>query len=76
MCRKTQYEFGSILKFVEQNFGAPSLGATDERANSISDVFDFTQKPLAFKPIAIPAPMKCQQAPNAEIEREAGGVPD
>jgi phospholipase C len=73
---KTQYEFGSILKFVEQNFGAPSLGATDVRANTIGDVFDFTQKPLAFKPIAIPPPMKCNQASPEEIERRAGGVPD
>jgi phospholipase C len=56
---KTQYEFGSILKFIEQNFGAPSLGATDVRANSIADGFDFTQKPAPFKTIAIPKPMNC-----------------
>jgi phospholipase C len=73
---KTQYEFGSILKFIEQTFNAPSLGATDDRANSIADSFDFTQKPLAFKPIAIPAPMKCQEAPAEEIERLDGGVPN
>jgi phospholipase C len=47
----TQYEFGSILKFVENNFGLGSLGTTDVRANSIADCFDFLQKPRAFKRI-------------------------
>ncbi|HEX4014977.1 MAG TPA: alkaline phosphatase family protein [Candidatus Cybelea sp.] len=50
---KTQYEFGSILKFVEQNWGLGSLGTTDLRATSIVDSFDFTQKPRAF--ISIPS---------------------
>ena len=36
----TQYEFGSILKFLEENWNLGSLGATDERANSIGDVFN------------------------------------
>ena len=52
----TQYEYGSILKFVEEVFtlphiGAESAGYTDERANSIIDAFDFTQSPRAFVPI-------------------------
>jgi phospholipase C len=39
----TQYEFGSILKFIEQNWNLPYLGgsATDQRANSISNMFSF-----------------------------------
>jgi phospholipase C len=73
---KTQYEFGSILKFIEQNFNAPSLNATDVRANSIGDVFDFTQKPAPFKPIAIPKPMVCKEQSAQEIERLDGGIPD
>ena len=48
----TQYEFGSILKYVEQNFGLGSLGTTDVRATSIRDVFDYTQQPRSFTPIA------------------------
>jgi phospholipase C len=56
---KTQYEFGSLLKFIEANFGAPSLGSTDVRAHSIADMFDFTQQPAAFKPIAVPATKSC-----------------
>ncbi|MFZ1017846.1 MAG: alkaline phosphatase family protein [Candidatus Cybelea sp.] len=49
----TQYEFGSILKFIEQNWGLGSLGTTDTRSTSIIDSFDFTQKPRAF--ISIPS---------------------
>lgn len=48
----TRYEFGSILKFVEENWRLGSLHATDARANSIADMFDFSQKPRAFVPIA------------------------
>lgn len=54
----TQYEYGSILKFVEQVFNLPpigpaSAGFTDTRATSILDSFDFTRAPRAFT--AIPA---------------------
>jgi len=52
----TQYEFGSILKFVEEAFDLPPLGNqsdgyTDSRAASILDAFDFTQAPRSFTPI-------------------------
>ncbi len=41
----TEYEFGSLLKFMEENWNLPPLGgyATDRRANSISDMFDFSR---------------------------------
>ncbi|MBV8154588.1 MAG: hypothetical protein JOY98_09215 [Candidatus Eremiobacteraeota bacterium] len=57
----TTYEFGSVLRFVEQTFGVPPLGTaadgyTDARANSILDAFDFTQAPSAFVPIPAPYP--------------------
>jgi phospholipase C len=48
----TQYEFGSILKFVEETFGLGSLGTTDGRATSIADVFNFRKPARKFKPIA------------------------
>jgi phospholipase C len=35
----TQYEYGSILKFIEANWDLGTLGATDERATSIGDMF-------------------------------------
>ncbi len=44
----TQYEFASILKYVENNFNLGSLGTTDQRATSIDDVFNYDQKPRAF----------------------------
>jgi phospholipase C len=44
----TQYEFGSIIKFIEDNWHLGNLGNTDVRATSISDCFDFTQKPRPF----------------------------
>ncbi len=48
----TPYEFGSILKFVEDVWGLGHLGTTDTRATSIVDSFDFTQAPRKFTPIA------------------------
>jgi phospholipase C len=47
----THYEHGSILKFVEELFGLPALAASDARANSVSDCFNFSQAPRAFVPI-------------------------
>jgi phospholipase C len=47
----TQYEFGSILKFMETNWGLGTLGTTDVRANNLTDSFDFTQPPRTFTPI-------------------------
>jgi phospholipase C len=48
-----QYEFASILKFIEENWGLPLLGggATDKRANSISDMFDFGRRSTSGRPI-------------------------
>jgi len=52
----TTYEFGSVLKFMEEAFELPNIGPTeqgytDARAHSLSDAFDFTQKPRRFVPI-------------------------
>lgn len=47
------YEFGSIIKLVEENWQLPSLGTTDVRAASfLNDAFDFTQSPRTFQPLA------------------------
>ena len=46
----TQYEFGSILKFIE-GLRPGQLGTTDARATSIGDSFDFNQSPHPFTPI-------------------------
>src|SRR5262249_27184832 len=53
----TQYDTGSILKYIEENFGTGSLGTSDATANSIGDVFDFTQaRPQALMYQAVEAP--------------------
>jgi phospholipase C len=49
----TQYEYGSLLRFIEDNFGLGRLGTTDERATSIVDVFNYNQPPHTF--MAIPS---------------------
>jgi phospholipase C len=78
----TQYDFGSILKLAEQTFNLGSLGVTDETATSMEDVFDFTQKPNAFKPAPEP-PIKSDctnnmAGPDAmrEVIEHDGGVPE
>ena len=49
----TQYEFGSLLKFIEETYALGSLGTTDVRANSIGDSFNFNQPPHRFNPIKL-----------------------
>jgi phospholipase C len=39
----TQYEFSSVLKFIEERFGLAALTARDANANDTTDSFDFTQ---------------------------------
>jgi phospholipase C len=47
----TQYEHGSILKFVEETFGLPALAASDKRATAPNDAFDFNKPPRAFETV-------------------------
>jgi phospholipase C len=48
----TQYEFSSVLKFIEVMFGLPTLGTRDVTANDMMDAFDFHQTPLP--PLVLP----------------------
>ena len=48
------HDFGSILKFIEEDFNLPSLGYADARADDLSDCFDFNQRPATFRKIAAP----------------------
>ncbi len=50
----THYEHGSILKFVEEAFKLAPLAASDSRANSTADAFDFKHPPRTFVPIKAP----------------------
>lgn len=47
-----QYETGSIVRFVEDNWDLGRLGTTDKSAGDFTtDFFDFTQNPRKFVPI-------------------------
>lgn len=46
-----QYEFGSILRFIEDNWGLGTLGKNDAHSTSIGNAFDFNMPPRAFKVI-------------------------
>lgn len=52
----TQHDFGSILRFVEEQFGLPSLGYADAHADDLSDCFDYKQSPTTFQVISAPVP--------------------
>ncbi len=75
----TQYEFGSILKFIEETFGLRSLNTTDKTATSIADMFDFTQSPTPYKTEPLPrVDRNCLSHPasmRTVIERNHG-APD
>lgn len=78
---QTVYNYGSILRFVEETFNLGSLGTTDASANSLSDSFDFSQKPNAFTAAALPPAGICgnDSTTSPEDVRELiehdGGVP-
>jgi phospholipase C len=47
------FEFGSIIRFIEDNWNLGRLGTTDETTKSIASMFDFNQSPRSF--ITIPS---------------------
>jgi len=66
-----QHEFGSILKFTEEDFGLASLTDEDARSDDLSDCFDFQQNPLPYTPLAT------RMKPAAFIdEMQTGKAPD
>jgi phospholipase C len=56
----TQYEFSSVLKFIENRFALPPLGTRDVTANDMTDAFDFAQAPL---PPVVLSQRSCPIAP-------------
>jgi phospholipase C len=77
---ETEYNYGSILRFIEENFDLGSLGTTDATANSLSDSFDFAQAPNVFKPAPWPPISNCKIKNGGDVVREIiehdGGVPE
>jgi phospholipase C len=58
----TQYEFASVLKFIEEAFNIPAMGDRDSTASDTLDSFDFTQAPL---PPLILNPRNCSNVPSS-----------
>ncbi len=50
----TAYQFGSVVRLIEDTFELPSLGYSDANSNSLLDALDFTMAPRAFTPIVAP----------------------
>jgi hypothetical protein len=48
----TTYEFASVLQFIETRYRLKALTARDVKANSLLDMFDFTQSPAP--PLILP----------------------
>jgi phospholipase C len=75
-----QYEFGSILRFIEEVNGLPAgsigsveQGYTDARATSLDDAFNFNQAPRPFKAIPSKYPLShfLHEPPsNAPVDTE------
>ena len=49
-----QHDFGSILRYIEEDFGLGSLGYADAYADDLSDCFNYKQTPLTFNTISAP----------------------
>ena len=47
------HEFGSILKFIEEEFSLPSMQTTDARSDDLSDCFLPSREPRRFRPIHV-----------------------
>jgi phospholipase C len=62
------HEFGSLMKFAEEDFGIPPIGTSDARADDLADIFDFHQSPTPFTPIQtkIPPSFLINQPPSNE----------
>ena len=64
------HEFGSILHFIEEQYGLGSLGFTDARSDDLSDCFDFAQTPLPYHPVTV------QFSKEQLLHRWRGSPPD
>jgi phospholipase C len=52
-------DFSSVLRFIEELHGLPSMGRRDATANDLLDAFDFRQAPI---PPLVLTPRDCTQA--------------
>lgn len=69
----TQYEFSSVLKFIEDRFGLTPLSERDANANDTTDSFNFNQNPTA--PLILnPQTCPIQSASNMYFGGEVVGT--
>jgi phospholipase C len=78
---ETQYDYGSILRFIEDTFNLGSLGTTDATANSLADSFDTKQTPNTFKAAPVPHAASCANQETTPLQvrqiiEHDGGVPE
>jgi phospholipase C len=71
------HEHGSILRFIEEQFGLSAMAASDARADDLRDFFNFSQTPTPYSPISTslrrPADFRF---PGAIDLRRAGDLDD
>jgi phospholipase C len=67
----TRYDFGSILRYIEDKYGLPPLAKYDAGATSLAGAFDFTQTPAP--PLVLPS-RTCPPGANLAKMTLAGSV--
>ncbi|HXO17162.1 MAG TPA: alkaline phosphatase family protein [Candidatus Dormibacteraeota bacterium] len=77
----TEYNYGSILRFIEETFNLGSLDTTDATANSLSDSLNLTQTPNTFTAALLPPKAHCGNGSASgdlmrQIIEHDGGVPE
>ncbi len=73
----TQYEFSSVLKFIEERFNLPALGDRDLNANDITDSFNFGQtslSPLILSPRQCPLVSATQVTMGTAVANDTSGA--
>ena len=63
----TQYEFASVLKFIETRFNLGSLTDRDQNASDMTDAFDFGQAPL---PVLVLNTRRCPAQPVLQFDNK------
>jgi len=61
----TEYELSSVLRFMEDVFGLPSLDNRDATANSLTSAFNYSQNPLP--PLVLTPRTDCPMVDNKTI---------
>jgi phospholipase C len=66
----TEVEFASVLRFMEETFGLPSLGAADTIANDLQDAFNYQQTP---RPPLVLSQRQCKAVAKRPVADDGDG---